>query len=172
MKKFLGIVVLVLLLSGNTYSEILDLKCSQDSERIMGKKDFKTYWLPQKKMYYKFDLTNRKLIEWGIGKHKTEQNSILQYWKNKKNNDELIRGLMSGSNDEKQMIFAFTIIKNPTKKKYSHEVISLRVSKNLFEKFKKLDNKSYSDLEKDVNFDDEYFYEASGLLKGKCKVLN
>ena len=171
MKKLLGIVVLGLLLSGNAYAEILDLKCSQDSERIMGKKDFKTHWLPQKKMYYKFDLTNRKLIEWGIGKHKTEQNSILQYWKNNTNNDELIRGLMSGSNDEKQMIFAFTITKNP-KKKYSHEVISLRVSKNLFEKFKKLENKSYSDLEKDVNFDDEYIYEATGLLKGKCKVLN
>ena len=122
-------------------------------------------------MYYKFDLTDRKLIEYGIGKYKTEQNSALQYWKNKKNNDELIRGLMSGSNNEKQMIFAFTITKNP-KKKYSHEVIQIRVSKNLFKKFKDLKNKTYSDLEKDVNFNDEYIYEATGVVKGKCKVLN
>ena len=171
MKKLLGIVVLGLLLSGNAYSDILDLKCSQDAERIIGNKDFKTYWLPQKKMYYKFDLTNRKLIENGYDKYKMKQNSALQYWKDTKNNNELIRGLMSGSNDEKYMIFAFTITKTP-KKKYSHEIMSLRSSKNLYEEFKNLENKTYSDLEKEVNFNDEYIYEATGLVKGKCKVLN
>ena len=171
MKKIISILLASFLLSINTYADILDLKCSQDSERVMGKENFETYFLPQKKMYYKFDLTDRKLIEYGIGKYKTEQNSALQYWKNKKNNDELIRGLMSGSNNEKQMIFAFKITKNP-KKKYSHEVIQIRVSKNLFKKFKDLKNKTYSDLEKDVNFNDEYIYEATGVVKGKCKVLN
>ena len=171
MKKLLGIVVLGLFLSWNAYSDILDLKCSQDAERIIGNKDFKTYWLPQKKMYYKFDLTNRKLIENGYDKYKMKQNSALQYWKDTKNNNELIRGLMSGSNDEKHMIFAFTITKTP-KKKYSHEIMSLRSSKNLYEEFKNLENKTYSDLEKEVNFNDEYIYEATGLVKGKCKVLN
>ena len=100
-----------------------------------------------------------------------KQNSALQYWKDTKNNNELIRGLMSGSNDEKYMIFAFTITKTP-KKKYSHEIMSLRSSKNLYEEFKNLENKTYSDLEKEVNFNDEYIYEATGLVKGKCKVLN
>ena len=85
MKKLLGIVLLCLFLSWNAYSDILDLKCSQDAERIIGNKDFKTYWLPQKKMYYKFDLTNRKLIENGYDKYKMKQNSALQYWKDTTN---------------------------------------------------------------------------------------
>ena len=170
MNFFSVIIALGFLMFSTAYTDILHLKCSQDSERRIGNKEFKTYWLPQKKIFYKFDLNNKKLIESGIGKYKSPQNSALQYWKDTTNKNELLRGLMSGSNNNKYKIFAFTIIKTP-KKKYSHETISLNTTKNLFEEFKNLEDKTYSDLEKEVNLKDKWIFEASSLVKGKCKVL-
>ena len=63
MKKLLGILVLGLLWCNTGLAEILELKCSQDYERLPGESEFEKYWLPKDKLFYKFDLEKRRLIE-------------------------------------------------------------------------------------------------------------
>ena len=66
---------------------------------------------------------------------------------------------------------AFTITKS-TKKKYSHELINFPVTKNLLNKWENSSNKTYQALEEEIDFTNEFITEASGVVKGKCKVLN
>jgi len=176
MKKLLGILVLGLLWCNMGFADILELKCSQDYERLPGKSEFEKYWLPKDKFFYKFDLEKRRLIEIGYGKNRKDESADVQYWKNKETNDELIRGVISGGGKDyyKKMqhrIMAFTITKS-TKKKYSHELINFPVTKNLLNKWENSSNKTYQALEEEIDFTNEFITEASGVVKGKCKVLN
>jgi len=57
-------------------------------------------------------------------------------------------------------------------KKYSHELINFKVTENLLNKWKNSSNKTYQALEEEIDFTDEFtMKEASGVVKGKCKVL-
>ena len=177
MKKLLMILVMVSWCSVGVAEEILELKCSQDYERLPGKSEFEKYWLPKDKFFYKFDLEKRRLIEIGYGKNRKDKSAEVQYWKNRETNDELIRGVISGAGKDyyKKMryrIMTFTITKSP-KKKYSHELINFRVSENLLNKWENSSNKTYQALEEEFDFTDEFtMKETSGVVKGKCKVLN
>ena len=80
MKKLLGIVVLGLLLSGNAYAEILDIRCKDDPVKLRylidtSKKTVKAYWTEKNKqeqfeLYDLLEIDSVKAIYQGRGEYK------------------------------------------------------------------------------------------------------
>ena len=111
MKKLLGILVLGLLFCSNAFSEILHIKCYQDTVKKYGSHEYKNVWFKEykNKFYYKFDLNSMNLIEFGFGENKREVSTAIRF--NYKDGKAIVGTLatISKSNQKNNTLFVFEI---------------------------------------------------------------